>query len=175
MSLVHLPARPCRFLFHTIPLTTAATFLLIGVAINFANVIGRYIFSAAIYWAEEAMVYLAIWSIFLAAIAIAYDRAHLAMDFFSARLPKPWNRVSESITAIATVVVCLFMASQSMIVARTLVRNGQNSLALEIPMVVAQASLLVGFVMIAAAVMARLFIAASYDRAASMDNLGSSP
>ena len=60
----------------------------LGVAINFTNVIGRYVFQAAIYWAEEAMVYLAIWSIFLAAIAIAYDRAHLTMDFFSARLPR---------------------------------------------------------------------------------------
>ena len=57
----------------------------------------------------------------------------------------------------ATATVCLFMASQSVAVTRTLFRNGQNSLALEIPMVVPQASLLVGFVMIAAAVVARFF------------------
>jgi C4-dicarboxylate transporter, DctQ subunit len=163
MSLVHLPRQRCRLLFHRIPLAIAGILLLAGVAINFANVIGRYMFQTAIYWAEEAMVYLAIWSIFLAAIAIAFDRAHLTMDFFSARLPPEWKRISDATMTVATAAVCLFMAAQSVAVARTLIRNGQNSLALEIPMVVPQASLLVGFLMMAAAVVARFLVGSEDD------------
>ena len=48
--------RISRVAFHSIPLGLAALFLVLAVSINFANVIGRYMFSAAIYWAEEAMV-----------------------------------------------------------------------------------------------------------------------
>jgi TRAP-type C4-dicarboxylate transport system permease small subunit len=132
--------------------------LVAGVAINFANVIGRYIFFSAIYWAEEAMIYMAIWSIFLAAIAIAYDGADLTMGLFSARLSPRWKRIAEGTMAAITVAVCLFMASQSLAITRTLIRNGQNSLALEVPMALPQSSLLFGFVMIAAAVTARFIL-----------------
>lgn len=149
--------RFCQLAFQRIPLSLAAFLLLAGVAINLANVIGRYVFQWAIYWAEEAMIYLAIWSIFLAAVAVAYDRAELAMDAFSTMLSKRWKRVADVTMTLATVAVCLFMASQSLSILRTLIRNGQNSLALEIPMAIPQASLLFGFVLIAAAVVARFF------------------
>ena len=150
--------RVSRILFHSIPLGLAAAFLIVAVGLNFANVVGRYVFLTAIYWAEEAMIYLSIWSIFLAAIAIAYDRADLTMDFFSARLAEKWKRFADAIMTAVTVTVCLFMAWQSLAIARVLVRNGQKSLALEIPMVVPQASLLFGFIMIATAVAARFLL-----------------
>ncbi|MCX7309973.1 MAG: TRAP transporter small permease, partial [Afipia sp.] len=105
-----------------------------SVAINFANVVGRYAFQASIYWAEEAMVYLAIWSIFLAAGAIAFDRAHLTMDFFATRLPTRLKKLSDLTMTLSTAALCLFMAWQSLAVTRILFRNNQNSLALEIPM-----------------------------------------
>ena len=155
----------CRLLFQRIPLGLAALLLVTGVAINFINVIARYIFQSAIYWAEEAMIYMAIWSIFLAAIAIAYDGADLTMDFFSARLSEGWKRLGEAIIAVMTVVVCLFMALQSFAILRILIRNGQNSLALEVPMAVPQAWVLFGFVMIAAAAAARFFLRPQADDA----------
>lgn len=151
-------ARFCRLLFHGIPLTAAATLLISGVGINLANVIGRYVFRHAIYWAEEAMIYMAIWSIFLAAIAIAYDGAHLTMDLFSTRLSRLWSTIAESLMTTVTVGVCLFMASQSIVITQTLIRNGQNSLALEVPMWIPQSSLLFGFLMVAAAVTVRFLL-----------------
>ena len=151
-------SRFCRFFFRQFPLGLAASLLTLGVAINFINAVGRYVFESAIFWAEEAMVYLAIWAIFLAAIAVAYDRAELAMDFFSASLSKSWKRVADAAMTTVTVIVCLFMATQSMTLLRTLFRNGQNSVALEVPMVIPQASLTFGFVMIAGAVVARFFL-----------------
>lgn len=148
-------SRFSRVVFHRIPLGLAAMLLVAGVAINLANVIGRYVFHYAIYWAEEAMIYMAIWSIFLAAIAIAHDRADLTMGLFSARLASPWKQIADGVMTAITVVVCLFMAAQSLAITRTLIRNSQNSLALEMPMWIPQSSLLFGFLMIAAAVIAR--------------------
>jgi C4-dicarboxylate transporter DctQ subunit len=151
-------SRLCRLFFRQLPLGLSAALLTVGVTINFVNAVGRYGFDAAIFWAEEAMVYLAIWAIFLAAIAVAYDGAELAMDFFSASLSKRWKRVADAGMTTVTVVVCLFMATQSMTLLRTLIRNGQNSVALEVPMAIPQASLTFGFVMIAGAVIARFFL-----------------
>lgn len=151
-------AHLCRLFFRQLPLGLSAGLLTVGVSINFINAVGRYVFEAAIFWAEEAMVYLAIWAIFLAAIAVAFDRAELAMDFFSASLPQRWKRLADAVITTMTVVVCLFMASQSSTLLRTLIRNGQNSVALEVPMAIPQASLTFGFVMIAGAVIARFFL-----------------
>jgi TRAP-type C4-dicarboxylate transport system permease small subunit len=168
--------RACRLVFHRIPLSLAALLLAAAVAINFANALGRYVFQSAIYWAEEAMIYMAIWSVFLAAIAIAYDRAHLAMDFFSARLSDRWKRAANAATTVATAAVCLFMALQSLKLLGTLIRNGQNSIALEIPMSVPQSSLLFGFVMIALAVTARLLGRPESEREAlAADEAGPAP
>ena len=96
--------------FIAFPLGLAALLLIAGVAINFANVIGRYVFQSAIYWAEEAMIYMAIWSIFLAAIAIAYDRARSHHGFLlGAALRSLEADRRRGMTAV-TVAVCLFMA-----------------------------------------------------------------
>src|SRR5215510_9917049 len=81
-----------ELILHRAPLTLAALLLLGAIAINFTNVVARYIFLASIYWADEAMVYLVIWSIFLAAIAVTYDGSHLTMDLFSARISARWQR-----------------------------------------------------------------------------------
>ena len=54
-------SRLCRLLFRQLPLGLSAALLTVGVTINFINAVGRYGFDAAIFWAEEAMVYLAIW------------------------------------------------------------------------------------------------------------------
>jgi TRAP-type transport system small permease protein len=167
-----LPASYCRLLFHRVPLGLAAILLAGAVGINMGNVIGRYVFQSAIYWAEEAMIYMAIWSISLASVAVAYDRTHLTMDLFAGRLPARWRRIADGMMTAVIVAVCLFMALQSLTIIRTLLRNDQRSLALELPMAIPQSSLLVGFVMIAAAVTARFLCpcetedtAVSHDRA----------
>ena len=41
---------------------------LAAVLINIANVIGRYVFSYPIFWAEEVLVFMVIWAVFLSAV-----------------------------------------------------------------------------------------------------------
>ena len=113
-------------------------------------------FAASIYWADEAMVFLVIWSIFLAAIAVTYDGSHLTMDLFSARLSPRWQRALDGVIAAVCVLTFTFMAWQAMTVVRTLMRNDQRSIALDIPIAIAHSALLVGFIFSALVVLARV-------------------
>ena len=134
-------------LLQRLPLTAAAALLLGAIAINFANVVARYLFMSPIYWADEAMVFLVIWSIFLAAAAVTGDGGQLTMDLFSARLSPFARRLLDGAIAAVMVATFAFMAWQAVAVVRILMRNDQRSIALDIPMVVPHAALLVGFVL----------------------------
>jgi TRAP-type C4-dicarboxylate transport system permease small subunit len=147
-----------ELILHRVPLTLAALLLLGAIAINFSNIIARYLFLASIYWADEAMVFLVIWSIFLAAVAVTYDRRHLTMDLFSARLAPRWQRVLDGTIVAICLLTFAFMAWQAVTVVRTLIRNDQRSIALDIPIAVTHAALLVGFTLCALAIVLRPFI-----------------
>jgi len=144
-----------EFLLHRLPLTLAGVLLLAAIAINFTNVIARYLFLASIYWADEAMVFLVIWSIFLAAVAVTYDGSQLTMDLFSTRLSPRWQRALDGAIAMVCLLTFAFMAWQALAVVRTMMRNDQRSIALDIPIAIAHAALLVGFVLSALVVAVR--------------------
>ena len=51
----------------------AGALLIASVTLNFANVIGRYCFSASIYWAEEVMLFLMVGCVFLGNGVVAWS------------------------------------------------------------------------------------------------------
>ena len=53
--------------------TLAGALLLLSVALNFANVVGRYFFSVSIYWAEEVMLFLMVGCVFLGNGVVAWS------------------------------------------------------------------------------------------------------
>ena len=158
---------------HRVPLTLAALLLLAAIAINFANVLARYLFLASIYWADEAMVFLVIWSIFLAAVAVTYDGSHLTMDLFSTRLPPRWQRVLDVVIAAVCLATFVFMTWQAVTVVRTLLRNDQRSIALDLPIAVAHAALLVGFAAMALVCTVRLALRHRFIKPLSLDDVTS--
>jgi TRAP-type C4-dicarboxylate transport system permease small subunit len=162
-----------ELLLQRLPLTLAALLLLAAIAINFANVLARYLFLASIYWADEAMVFLVIWSIFLAAIAVTYDGSHLTMDLFSARLPPRWQRALDTAIAAVCLATFAFMAWQAVTVVRTLLRNDQRSIALDMPIAVAHAALLVGFAAMALVCAIRLSLRQPFIKPMSPDDVTS--
>ena len=90
------PSAALRWIFDSVPRFAIGTALLVGVAINFVNVITRHFFGFALFWAEEIMVFGIIWSTAVAAIAITFNGEHLRMDLFSSRLPSPWREMADS-------------------------------------------------------------------------------
>ena len=57
----------------TITRTAAEVGLIASVAINFANIIGRYFFSVSIPWAEEIMLFLMVGCVFTGCCAVAWE------------------------------------------------------------------------------------------------------
>ena len=145
-----------RRLLHDVPRYFAGLLLLAGVAVNFANVIGRYLFGSAIFWAEEIMVFLLIWGVFVGAVAVAWRGGHLRMDLFSTRLETPWREAVNALTVIAFIGCSVFVAIQSWGVTMLFARSGQVSVTAGVPMTVPHAALLLGFVAMVIAVLVRL-------------------
>ena len=67
--------------------TLAAIFLLGSVAINFANIIGRYFFAVSIPWAEEIMLFLMVGCVFTGCCAVAWDGRQIRMDVVVSMMP----------------------------------------------------------------------------------------
>ncbi len=104
--------------------------------INIANVIGRYVFSAPIFWAEEVLVFMVIWAVFLSAVAITFNGGHLSMDLFYAQLKPPWRRIVNvrDRHRVPRRARCLRRV-QSYKVVMLYIGNGNVSTAAEIPLV----------------------------------------
>ena len=61
--------------------------LLVAVALNFANIVGRYVFSAPIASAEEVMLFLLVGIVFLGNSVVGYEGKQLRMDVVLQALP----------------------------------------------------------------------------------------
>lgn len=130
--------------------------LLIGLGINLANVIGRYAFGYALYWAEEVLVYLMIWGIFIGIAAVAFKGEHLSMDLFSTSLGKPWSTIINACMVVILLLCCGFAISQSWKVVALFAQAGQMSVAAAIPKAIPHAALLAGFFLMLLAVLVRV-------------------
>ena len=145
-----------RFIFVTLPRALIAALILAGIAINFANVVSRHLFSSAIFWAEEILVFLVIWTVSIAVIAVSYQGAHLRMDLFVTNIRAPWKQAINVLTIVVFLVFCGFVVVQSFDVVTAFSRTGMVSITARIPMVVPHAALLVGFTLMVLAVLFRL-------------------
>ena len=145
-----------RTIFVTLPRALIAALILGGIAINFANVVSRHIFSSAIFWAEEILVFLVIWFVSIAVVAITYQGAHLRMDLLSTRLASPWKEIVNAVMIVCFVAFCTLVTFQSFSVVSAFSRTGMVSITASVPLVVPHAALLVGFTLMVLAVFFRL-------------------
>jgi len=144
------------FVIVTGPRFIIGVLILVGIAINFGNVIGRYAFLAPIIWAEEIMIYIMVWTVFVGAVLVSFDGQHLKMDFFSIMLPSPWKEIINTIAVVAFLVVCLFVIPRNWEVVALMWNNDQRSVVAEVPMVIPHFALLLGFVLMFIAVIVRI-------------------
>src|SRR5262245_48334933 len=143
-----------RLVLRDIPRLVIGLVLLLCVAINAANIVGRYAFSAPLPWAEEVLSFLIIWGVLVGASAVTYDRRHLAMDVFVGLYPPLLRRILEGAILAAIVGFCGFAAIQAWKIVQIMARNGQVSITAEIPMTVPYFGFVVGFSMIVLAAIA---------------------
>ena len=143
-----------RFILRDIPRAAIGLILLAAIAINFANIVGRYVFLAPLPWAEEVLSFLVIWGVGLGASAVTYDRRHLVMDLFSATFSPRLRLVLDLLILLAMIGFCGFACVQAWKIVAIMARNGQVSITAGIPMTIPYAAFIAGFGLIALAAIA---------------------
>lgn len=147
--------KPLHFGIVTLPRFIIGTMILVGILINIANVIGRYVFLEPIIWAEEIMIYIMVWTVFIGAILVSYDGQHLKMDVFSVMLPSPYKEIINFIATASVLLVCIYVIPNNWVVVELMFNNDQRSVVAEVPMVIPHFALLFGFIMIFVAIVVR--------------------
>jgi TRAP-type C4-dicarboxylate transport system permease small subunit len=143
-----------RLLLRDIPRAAIGAVILLAIAVNFANIIGRYAFLSPLPWAEEVLVFLVIWGVCLGASAVTYDNRHLDMDLFVVRFPPKLRAMLEIVQLVAMVGFCAFTAVNAWTIVALMARNGQVSITAGIPMTIPYAAFVAGFALIAVAAVA---------------------
>src|SRR5215510_1979727 len=87
--------------------------LLVGISLNFINVIGRYFAGFALNGADEIEIYILIWIAFLGAAAVTWRGLHLRMDVLVNACPPPFRLAVAIFETIVFVAVAGFVAWQS--------------------------------------------------------------
>lgn len=131
----------------TVPRIVIGTLVLFSIALNFANVIGRYVFLSPIIWAEEVMIFIMVWCVFIGAILVSWDGQHLKMDLLSTKLKPPLKQIVNGFTLAVFLISCGFIVAQSFKAVSLFGRLGQESAVAGIPMVIPHSALLIGFLL----------------------------
>ena len=102
-----------ELIFIKIPHVASGVLFLIAAAINIVNMVARYVFAIPIFWAEEILIFIVIWAVFIVAGSITYRGAHLNMDLIYSAMSPLWKRIINVLIAITLIVCTIFAATQS--------------------------------------------------------------
>lgn len=136
----------------------AGVLLLGSVAINFANIIGRYFFSVSLHWAEEVMLFLMIGCVFLGTGLVGWSGRHIRMDVIVSLFPPPIRRAFDIFSELATIATSLLVSIFAWPAIRMLTQFDQRSQAANIPLVIPQAMLPIGLTLMALLIALRLIL-----------------
>jgi len=134
----------------------AGILLVCSVALNFANIIGRYFFSVSISWAEEVMLFLMVGCVFTGCCAVAWEGRQIRMDVVIGMMPTKlrdfFNLLSELVLIAAGATVTIFAWP----VITQLAAFDERSQAANFPLVIPQAMVPIGYSLMALLVAVRL-------------------
>src|SRR5262245_46187270 len=86
--------------------------LICSVAINFANIIGRYFFHFSFPWAEEVMLFLMVGCVFLGSGMVTWSGGHIRMDVLVRMMPErvrvALGLLSELAFLVTAIVIVVF-------------------------------------------------------------------
>jgi TRAP-type C4-dicarboxylate transport system permease small subunit len=140
-----------RLILRDIPRVAIGLVLLAAIAINFANIVGRYVFLAPLPWAEEVLSFIIIWGVMVGASAVTFDRRHLAVDLFVGSFPPAIRRAVDVLTLLLLIGFSGFACLQAWTIVTLMASNGQVSITAGIPMTIPYFAFVTGFALIAIA------------------------
>jgi TRAP-type C4-dicarboxylate transport system permease small subunit len=134
----------------------AAILLVLSVALNFANVVGRYCFGFSIYWAEEVMLFLMVGCVFLGNGVVAWSGRQIRMDVIVGMMPAKLRDALYLASELLFIAVAASIVAFALPVMRDLWAFDQRSQSAEIPLVYPQAMVPIGLSLMVLLVLARL-------------------
>ena len=144
-----------ELIFIKLPHAIAGVMFLLAVTINIVNVVGRYVFSTPIFWAEEVLIFIVIWTVFIVAGSVTYRGAHLNMDLLYSNLPRPLQ-IAVNAAVLASLVACtLFASYRAWDIVMLHIKNHSVTAGTDIPLAIPAAALAFGFLFMAAAAIVR--------------------
>ena len=133
--------------------------MLVGsIAVNFANIIGRYFLSVSIQWAEEVMLFLMIACVFLTCALVGWSGRQIRMDAFVSLLPPRARAIVELACELVVIATSILLAILAWPVVSMLAELDQRSQAANIPLVLPQAMMPIGFLLMAILIAIRLMV-----------------
>lgn len=136
----------------------AGVMLVASVGINFVNIVDRYVFSESITWAEEAMLFLMIGSVFLGAGPVGYLGRHIRMDVLVLALPPRARKCLEIFSDVVTILTCVMLAIFAWPVVSMLAELNERSDTANIPLAIPQSAVPLGLLLTAFLIAVRLIV-----------------
>jgi TRAP-type C4-dicarboxylate transport system permease small subunit len=134
----------------------AGILLVASVALNFANIIGRYFFSVSIAWAEEIMLFLMVGCVFTGCCAVAWEGRQIRMDVVVSMMPPKIRQALALLSELVFIATAITVATFAWPVITQLAAFDERSQAANFPLVVPQAMVPIGYTLMALLVALRL-------------------
>jgi TRAP-type C4-dicarboxylate transport system permease small subunit len=131
--------------------------LLASVSLNFANVVLRYFFNASIYWAEEVMLFFMVGCVFLGSGLVAWSGRQIRMDVIVGMMPPKVRAALDLFAELVFIATAIAIIVFAWPVIRDLWTFDQRSQSAEVPLVIPQALVPIGFAIMVLLVAVRLF------------------
>ena len=138
--------------------TVAAICLISSVAINFANIIGRYFFSISIPWAEEIMLFLMVGCVFTGCCAVAWEGRQIRMDVVVNALPPRLRELANALSELVLIGAAIAVSAFAWPVIKDLAAFDERSQAANFPLVIPQSMVPIGYTLMALLVAIRLIV-----------------
>ena len=134
----------------------AGILLLCSVAINFANIIGRYFFRISFPWAEEIMLFLMVGCVFTGCCAVAWEGRQIRMDVVVGMLPARVRDLLNLLSELVLIATAIAVTVFAWPVITQLAAFDQRSQAANFPLAIPQAMVPIGYSLMALVVSVRL-------------------
>ena len=116
-----------------------------AVALNFINVVGRYVFGDTILSADELQIFIMVCMTFLGAAVVAWRNRHLRMDVIVNALPPPARKLIRIAELAVIVTLAGFVLWNSTYYAKQMFDIGRVSDMARVPMWIPHGVVAVGF------------------------------
>ena len=138
--------------------SVSAILLIASVAINFINIVGRYVFSVSFTWAIEIILYLMVGAVFTGCCAVAWENRHIRMDVLLRTLPPKVSQFLSLLSDLVLIAAAIAVAVFAYPVIIQLAAFNERSAAANVPLFIPQAMVPIGYSLMALVVAVRLLI-----------------